>query len=80
MQTIFGCGVATSRFAMGSNEVLGQPSTEQETIDVDNDAPAHAKEDPSASKDEEKAEEKKKRKRVLSEEDVATMTAMIDAI
>jgi hypothetical protein len=52
----------------------------QETIDVDNDAPAHAKEDPSTRKDEEKAEEKKKRKRVLSEEDVATMTAMIDAI
>jgi hypothetical protein len=26
MQTIFGSGVATGHFAMGSNEALGQPS------------------------------------------------------
>jgi hypothetical protein len=44
MQTIFGCGVATGRFVMGSGEPLGQPS-EQEAIDVDNDAPPPTKDD-----------------------------------
>jgi hypothetical protein len=39
MQAIFGSGVATGRFAMGSNEPLGDPS-DATTIDVDADAPA----------------------------------------
>jgi hypothetical protein len=39
MQAIFGSGVATGRFAMGSNEPLGEPS-DATTIDVDADAPA----------------------------------------
>jgi hypothetical protein len=39
MQAIFGSGVATGSFAMGSNEPLGEPS-DATTIDVDADAPA----------------------------------------
>ena len=74
MQTIFGCGVATSRFAMGSGELLGQPS-EQEAIDVDNDAPPPTKDDvPKDKKDD------KKRKRVMAEEDVAVFIGVTDAI
>ena len=34
IQTIFGCGVATGRFAMGSNEALGQPAADQGTMTV----------------------------------------------
>ena len=79
MQTIFGSGVATGRFAMGSNEALGQPS-EQDTIDLDTDAPAPSKEDGPAHK--EKPDDKKlgKRKRGLSEEDVVLVTGMTDAV
>lgn len=47
---------------------------------MDKEAPAPAKEDPSSSKGKAKAEDNKKRKRVLSEEDIAAMTAFIDAI
>jgi hypothetical protein len=36
MQTVFGCGVATCKFAMGSNEPLGQP-TDYEPIDLEAD-------------------------------------------
>jgi len=38
MQNIFGSGVATGRFAMGSTEPLGEQQ-EPETIDLDADAP-----------------------------------------
>lgn len=52
MQTIFGCGGATGRFAMGSNEPLGQPTPEPATIDVDKEnATTVAKEDNCAIKD-----------------------------
>ena len=40
MQNIFGSGVATGRIAMGSSEPLGDPQ-DQETIDVDAEAPKH---------------------------------------
>ncbi|CAO1942831.1 unnamed protein product [Urochloa humidicola] len=45
MQNIFGSGVATGRFAMGSTEAFGPadngaPSQEPESIDVPDDAPA----------------------------------------
>ena len=38
MQNIFGSGVATGRFAMGSSEPLGEPQ-DHETIDLDTKAP-----------------------------------------
>jgi len=38
MQNIFGSGVATRMFAMGSSEPLGDPQ-DQETIDLDAEAP-----------------------------------------
>jgi len=38
MQNIFGSGVAIGRFAIGSYEPLGDPQ-DQETIDVDVEAP-----------------------------------------
>jgi hypothetical protein len=80
MQTIFGSGVATGHFAMGSNEALRQPS-EQDTIDLDTDAPAASKEDGPSHKD--KADDKKlgKRKRGgLTEEDVTLVTGMTYAV
>ncbi|KAL6647983.1 hypothetical protein ACP70R_012207 [Stipagrostis hirtigluma subsp. patula] len=35
MQIIFGSGVATGRFAMGSSEPLGRPAESNEAVDVD---------------------------------------------
>jgi len=65
IQTIFGCGVATRRFAMGSKEALDQLAAEPKTIDVDsNEAPPATKEDTAAVKDKDKSDEKKKRKRM----------------
>jgi hypothetical protein len=79
MQTIFGSGVVTGRFAMGNNEALGQPS-KQDTINLDTDAPALSKEDEPAHK--EKPDDKKlgKRKRGLSEEEVALVTGMTEVV
>jgi hypothetical protein len=64
---------------MGSNEALGQPS-KQDTIDLNTDAPAPSKEDGPAHK--EKLDDKKldKRKRGLSEEEVALVTGMTEAV
>ena len=80
MQTIFGCGVATGRFAMGSTEALRQPAANQDTIDVDSEAPTAAKEDGTTSK--KKVDDKKsgKRKRMLSDEDSVLLTRVTDAI
>ncbi|WVZ75407.1 hypothetical protein U9M48_023460 [Paspalum notatum var. saurae] len=76
MQAIFASGVATGRFAMGSNEPLGQP-TEHETIDVDEDTAVpvvkQQKGEPSGKK-------LGKRKRGFSEEDQSLMTGVTDAI
>jgi len=82
MQTIFGADVATDWFAMGSNEPLGQPTGEKETIDLDKETPAKDKKYPSSSKGKAHAEDnsKKKKRRVLSDEDMAAMSAFTDAI
>jgi len=56
MQTIFGAGVATGRFAMGSGEALGIPA-EQETIDMDNDAPEAQKDEGPVNKGDKKGRE-----------------------
>lgn len=77
MQTIFDCGIATRKFAMGSDDAWGQQA-EQETIDLDTDAPTPMKEDPLAPKDDDK--KGGKRKRVLNDEDAALMTGMTDTI
>jgi len=55
---MFGSGVATGRFAMGSNEALGQPA-KAESIDLEVDAPAPTKEDGPSHK--EKQEDKEGR-------------------
>ena len=80
MQTIFGAGVATGRFAMGNNGPLGHPRGEQETIDLEKETPAKDKAEPSNSKVKAHAEDNRKKKRVLNDEDMAAMTAFTDAI
>ncbi|WVZ83008.1 hypothetical protein U9M48_030199 [Paspalum notatum var. saurae] len=81
MQTVFGAGVATGRFAMGSNEPLGNPPTKQETIDVDKaEAPPTVKDKIEQGKGKCKQEANKKRKRVINEDDAALMTGFTDAI
>jgi len=72
--------VAAGRFAMGSNEPLGHPTAEQETIDLEKETPAKNKQEPSSSKVKAHAEDNNKKKRVLSDEDMAAMTAFTDAI
>lgn len=64
---------------MGSNEPLGQPA-EQDTIDLDADAPTAAKEDSPSVKDKGDDTKLGKRKRFFNEEDAALMTGMTDAI
>lgn len=95
MQTVFGSRVATGRFAMGSNEPLGQPAA-VETIDLEAQTKGKAaagKSVPTRStsstkeegpfqklKQEEKGKGEGKRKRQLSEEDATLMIGMTDAI
>jgi hypothetical protein len=80
MQTIFGSGVRTGRFAMGSNEPLGQPA-EQDTIDLDNDAPAAMKEDGPSRKGKGDDNKLGKRKRGgLTEDELTLVTGMTDAV
>jgi hypothetical protein len=82
MQTIFGAGVATGRFAMGFNEPLGQAASTQETIDYDSEATAAPKDDgPSHRARPAKQDEKSngKRKRMLSE-DSLLLTRVTDVI
>ncbi|XP_034604722.1 uncharacterized protein [Setaria viridis] len=82
MQMIFGSGVATGRFAMGSNEALGQPFVVPETMDVEADAPATAA-PTEGTKDASSSGGKVgggKRKRMVSEDDASLMHAMTDAI
>lgn len=76
MQAIFASGVATGRFAMGSNEALGQPAA-QETIDLDADAPPVV---PVGKEDSPDVDKSRKRKRGISDEDRDFMTGMTDAI
>ncbi|KAK3129045.1 hypothetical protein QOZ80_6BG0470750 [Eleusine coracana subsp. coracana] len=52
MQINFGSGMATGKFAIGSNEALGQPYVDIETIDVDAEAPPPQSETaPAATRD-----------------------------
>ncbi|WVZ73384.1 LOW QUALITY PROTEIN: hypothetical protein U9M48_021695, partial [Paspalum notatum var. saurae] len=61
MQAIFGGGVATGRFAMGSNEPLN--ITKSETIDLDVDTHIQVDEDPIPAETKPKVEATKKGKR-----------------
>ncbi|CAN6310167.1 unnamed protein product [Urochloa humidicola] len=79
MQMIFGSGVATGRYAMGSNEALGRPFVEPETMDVEADAPPA----PTQNAEAEASGSKTalgKRKRMVNEEDANLMHGMTDAI
>ncbi|WVZ82094.1 hypothetical protein U9M48_029396 [Paspalum notatum var. saurae] len=79
LETIFGGGVATGRYAMGSNEPLDMPETE--AIDLDAETPIEVDEDPLPSVTKPKLEctRKGKRKRVADEE-ATLMTGLTDAI
>ncbi|KAJ1292049.1 hypothetical protein BS78_02G362300 [Paspalum vaginatum] len=80
METIFGGGVATSRYAMGSNEPLEIPP-EAETIDLDADTPSQVDEEtiPTETKPKIEPTKKGKRKRVLDDE-VTLMCGLTNAI
>lgn len=78
MQMIFGNGFATGRYAMGSNEALGQPFVEPKTMDVEADAPATTT-TTEATNDVESSRAKVglgKRKRMVSKEDASLMHGM----
>jgi hypothetical protein len=77
MQAIFGSGVATRRFPMGSNEPLGDPS-DATTIDVDVDAPAATETD--ADYPEKPGKPLGKRKRRTTEEEGGSMRGLSDAV
>ena len=96
MQTVFGCGVATGKFAMGSNEPLGQPAA-TETIDLEaegvnsnRDAGHSFTKGKAARINKTKHEESTnarredngsgKRKRVLNEDDAALLHGMTEAV
>ncbi|CAN6371763.1 unnamed protein product [Urochloa humidicola] len=74
MQMIFGSGVATGRYAMGSNEALGQPY-------VEGDAPTPALPTETTQADATGSKNTLgKRKRMVNEEDATLMHGMTDAI
>ncbi|KAF8696273.1 hypothetical protein HU200_037176 [Digitaria exilis] len=83
MQNIFGSGVATGRFAMGSSEPLGTPA-EQETIDLDGEAPPPVlpTQNGEGSGSNAKGEQQGlgKRKRVVLDDEVAFFIGLTDAI
>jgi hypothetical protein len=90
MEVIFGTGLSTGKFAMGSNEPLGNPSDfadsslHADAIKVDDvsrlfgDAPK-TQEVPAAAASGSVAGNKRKRC-TLSEEDIVVMTRMTDAV
>lgn len=78
MQTIFASGVATGRFAMGSNEPLGE--AQQETIEVPDDTPAPPVPEFSESKNKSESSHLGKRKRGVSEEEGAYMAVFTKAV
>lgn len=80
MQTIFGCGVATGRFAVGSNEALRQHAADQDTIDYDSEAPPAPKEDGPSHRNKADDKNSAKRKRLVSEEDLVLLTRVTNAI
>ena len=65
---------------MGSNEALGQPAAEQDTIDLDSEAPLAAKEDATSRKKKVGDQKSGKRKRMLSDEDLVLLTRVTGAI
>ncbi|KAJ1294039.1 hypothetical protein BS78_01G115600 [Paspalum vaginatum] len=80
MEAIFGGGVATGRYATGSNEPLNIP--EGETIDLDADTSIEVDEDPIPEgevKPKVEPTKKSKRKRVLHDE-LALMGGLTEAI
>jgi hypothetical protein len=77
MQAIFGSAVATGRFAMGSNEPLGDPS-DATTIDVDVDAPAATK--TASDYPDKSAKPLGKRERQTIEEGGGSMRGLTDAV
>ncbi|WVZ57763.1 hypothetical protein U9M48_008108 [Paspalum notatum var. saurae] len=85
VKIIFGSGVATGRFALGSNEPLGNPS-QAETIDLDmpeggtepTDTPSSCEVSDGKKKGE--GTSLGKRKRVFNDDDQVVMTSMTDAI
>ena len=79
MQIVFGSSVAIGRFAMGSNEALGQPA-EVESIDLEADAPTATKDDGPAHKEKQEDMKLGKRKRVLSDEDATLMSGMTNVV
>ncbi|RCV43869.1 hypothetical protein SETIT_9G328500v2, partial [Setaria italica] len=81
MQAIFSGGVATRRFAIGSNEPPGDP-TDVETIDVDANAhvPTKATAEGSDCKGKSDGQTLGKRKRVTAEEEGVSMQGLTDAI
>ncbi|KAJ1293799.1 hypothetical protein BS78_01G096400 [Paspalum vaginatum] len=80
MEAIFGGGVATGRYAMGSNEPLEIPA-DADTIDLDDDTPIQVDEDtiPIETKPKVEPTKKGKRKRVPDDE-VTLMCGLIDAV
>ncbi|KAL6596684.1 hypothetical protein ACP70R_047327 [Stipagrostis hirtigluma subsp. patula] len=86
MQTIFGSGVATGRFAMGSNEPLGRPVEVEKPIDLDGDETVESppKGNPAAStevKSKGDAATLGKRKRVtVGDDEISFMTGMTNAV
>jgi len=84
MLAIFASGVATGRFAMGSNELLGAP-TPADAIDLEADAtPAVTHEGQNTATDRrskaEGGQSLGKRKRGLSEEEGAYMIGLTEAV
>ncbi|CAN6193006.1 unnamed protein product [Urochloa humidicola] len=86
MQVIFGSGVATGRYAMGSNEALGQPFVEQETMDAEAEAQPATATGAATTGANNVAEASGakgalgKRKRMVNEDDATLMHGMTDAI
>ncbi|GJN00162.1 hypothetical protein PR202_ga17573 [Eleusine coracana subsp. coracana] len=85
MQIIFRSGIATGKFAMGSNEALGQPYVDPETIDVDVEAPPPQSETAAAATGDKKDKVKsdatslKKMKRAAAD-DSALISGLTNAI
>ena len=83
MQTIFSCGLATGRHAIGSSKPLGTPNDhdthESDTINVDTYVPREAKANDHAPKLPKRGEKKRKRGALVDEE-VLVFTSMTEAV
>jgi hypothetical protein len=86
MRIVFGAGVATGKFAMGSNEPLGHP-VDHETIDLENMTAEPCKEAGTSNKRGKHVDHHGKvedtqgaKRRGLNEDDVALLTGMTTAV